>query len=641
VLSIFITCSNSVSCSEYEELKRRFLEKMSAAALSCGAAAKGQRPRQAGEGRPKTKSVGSREDWEALKDTTNEVKTEMSMLQAAVQTHKHRHESIQEEKEILLTDFIAEAEDMQRRVSTLKEDLRSANDARDKSTKARKKKEVVLAQREEELNANKKQLSAKEKMLDNVRAELVDVKQLMSASEKTTSTLKDELATTKKQRDAAEKTLAKTKADLNAAKKQQTSTEKTLKKAGADLIEAKRRKNVAEKHPRERATATADSNGYLDEEELSMTRMWRDAEEELNKAREGKLELEAELRTTMDTGQAMQMVCISQLDKAEEATRKMRIEASLSLYQWDLERVQVESRGWQLLLEHLTDTSMTAELPKYLKKLDLNRRSLMNAVTECNNNLSQLPRESGFTPQLFIQRARPEFPKSAATNLISQVVPILGQIARDGGNLPPGLVSNFARQQPPVAAFPPGLVSNFAQQQPPLAVAGAAFPPVVSNEFITRQNDTAANVTPCEGRSKNPSAGPVLVDKIHHAIPDMKTEEIVEHLTNVRRYNGGKLSGLAVPIVIRLVQLSREMGPPAAAAAVAVAAAAGKQATLKYEVSECIICLEEMTEVTGVALDKCGHRFHLDCIRKWVSEKSDCPVCRNHTLLVDDYPQLS
>jgi hypothetical protein len=566
---------------------------------------------------------------------------------------------------------------MQRRVSTLKEDLRSANDARDKSTKARKKKEVVLAQREEELNANKKQLSAKEKMLDNVRAELVDVKQLMSASEKTTSTLKDELATTKKQRDAAEKTLAKTKADLNAAKKQQTSTEKTLKKAGADLIEAKRRKNVAEKHPRERATATADSNGYLDEEELSMTRMWRDAEEELNKAREGKLELEAELRTTMDTGQAMQMVCISQLDKAEEATRKMRIEASLSLYQWDLERVQVESRGWQLLLEHLTDTSMTAELPKYLKKLDLNRRSLMNAVTECNNNLSQLPRESGFTPQLFIQRARPEFPKSAATNLISQVVPILGQIARDGGNLPPGLVSNFdrqqppvaafppglvsnldrkqppvaafppglvsnfARQQPPVAAFPPGLVSNFAQQQPPLAVAGAAFPPVVSNEFITRQNDTAANVTPCEGRSKNPSAGPVLVDKIHHAIPDMKTEEIVEHLTNVRRYNGGKLSGLAVPIVIRLVQLSREMGPPAAAAAVAVAAAAGKQATLKYEVSECIICLEEMTEVTGVALDKCGHRFHLDCIRKWVSEKSDCPVCRNHTLLVDDYPQLS
>ncbi|GIX72339.1 e3 ubiquitin-protein ligase DZIP3 [Caerostris darwini] len=55
---------------------------------------------------------------------------------------------------------------------------------------------------------------------------------------------------------------------------------------------------------------------------------------------------------------------------------------------------------------------------------------------------------------------------------------------------------------------------------------------------------------------------------------------------------------------------------------------------------DCIICYEKMTQHTAYKV-LCGHRFHFKCIKEWLDKKSDCPICRVHLLLPEDYPALS
>ncbi|XP_028401339.1 E3 ubiquitin-protein ligase TTC3-like [Dendronephthya gigantea] len=62
---------------------------------------------------------------------------------------------------------------------------------------------------------------------------------------------------------------------------------------------------------------------------------------------------------------------------------------------------------------------------------------------------------------------------------------------------------------------------------------------------------------------------------------------------------------------------------------------------VNYEDDPCVICHDEMTTITkNVSLD-CGHSFHHDCIKKWLTgEQSTCPTCRVHALLPEEFPQL-
>ncbi|KAL0538887.1 hypothetical protein IC582_023054 [Cucumis melo] len=46
------------------------------------------------------------------------------------------------------------------------------------------------------------------------------------------------------------------------------------------------------------------------------------------------------------------------------------------------------------------------------------------------------------------------------------------------------------------------------------------------------------------------------------------------------------------------------------------------------EVTECVICLDEI-EVGGLAKQMpCNHKFHGECIQKWLELHGSCPVCR-------------
>ena len=42
----------------------------------------------------------------------------------------------------------------------------------------------------------------------------------------------------------------------------------------------------------------------------------------------------------------------------------------------------------------------------------------------------------------------------------------------------------------------------------------------------------------------------------------------------------------------------------------------------------CTICRDELSEGEEVVILKCGHPFHLDCIKPWLQSHSDCPSCR-------------
>ncbi|KAF3454892.1 hypothetical protein FNV43_RR05340 [Rhamnella rubrinervis] len=56
------------------------------------------------------------------------------------------------------------------------------------------------------------------------------------------------------------------------------------------------------------------------------------------------------------------------------------------------------------------------------------------------------------------------------------------------------------------------------------------------------------------------------------------------------------------------------------------------------EVSECSICLGNFEEEEKLkVLPECQHAYHSDCVDKWLTEQSSCPLCRA-SLGVDDSP---
>lgn len=44
---------------------------------------------------------------------------------------------------------------------------------------------------------------------------------------------------------------------------------------------------------------------------------------------------------------------------------------------------------------------------------------------------------------------------------------------------------------------------------------------------------------------------------------------------------------------------------------------------------ECCICLEQMEQAVQT---ECGHMFHLECVRRWLSRNEGCPTCRQAIL---------
>ncbi|KAJ0687215.1 putative transcription factor C2H2 family [Helianthus annuus] len=51
------------------------------------------------------------------------------------------------------------------------------------------------------------------------------------------------------------------------------------------------------------------------------------------------------------------------------------------------------------------------------------------------------------------------------------------------------------------------------------------------------------------------------------------------------------------------------------------------------EEGTCVICLEEYANMDDVGMLKgCKHDFHVGCIKKWLSMKNLCPVCKSEPI---------
>lgn len=44
---------------------------------------------------------------------------------------------------------------------------------------------------------------------------------------------------------------------------------------------------------------------------------------------------------------------------------------------------------------------------------------------------------------------------------------------------------------------------------------------------------------------------------------------------------------------------------------------------------DCIICSEELK--SELFITHCGHHYHNECIKKWLTTKKNCPMCRSKT----------
>ncbi len=46
------------------------------------------------------------------------------------------------------------------------------------------------------------------------------------------------------------------------------------------------------------------------------------------------------------------------------------------------------------------------------------------------------------------------------------------------------------------------------------------------------------------------------------------------------------------------------------------------------ETESCVVCLDAMSAGERVAVLRCGHVFHVECVKEWLAVSGTCPVCR-------------
>jgi len=54
---------------------------------------------------------------------------------------------------------------------------------------------------------------------------------------------------------------------------------------------------------------------------------------------------------------------------------------------------------------------------------------------------------------------------------------------------------------------------------------------------------------------------------------------------------------------------------------------------IQDESNKCIICLDEYLDNDNLSVMKCQHVFHHNCLRKWLNEIPNCPICRTDIII--------
>ncbi|KAG8232155.1 hypothetical protein J437_LFUL012382 [Ladona fulva] len=154
-----------------------------------------------------------------------------------------------------------------------------------------------------------------------------------------------------------------------------------------------------------------------------------------------------------------------------------------------------------------------------------------------------------------------------------------------------------------------------------------------------------------------------LFTELKKAYPSRSEDELWYAVVSVRRNNKNSLSGLPIKRIVALagnvldwwpepsegsMGLDKFIGWAADAANPSEESSRGAQksvwssATLspksEAEKDDCCICLQTMSSPKTEL--NCTHTFHTECIRKWLSKESVCPICRKFTRMADEFPSL-
>ena len=61
-----------------------------------------------------------------------------------------------------------------------------------------------------------------------------------------------------------------------------------------------------------------------------------------------------------------------------------------------------------------------------------------------------------------------------------------------------------------------------------------------------------------------------------------------------------------------------------------------RNAALNPECSICLDCYSENEELAWPKTSKCNHIFHAECIKMWLKDHNECPLCRENILCFDE-----
>ena len=95
--------------------------------------------------------------------------------------------------------------------------------------------------------------------------------------------------------------------------------------------------------------------------------------------------------------------------------------------------------------------------------------------------------------------------------------------------------------------------------------------------------------------------------------PNKEERELNEAIESVKRSNNNSLNNLTIN------QILMKVG--------------------EFFEEECSICLDPMT--SNIMELSCKHQYHRDCIKRHFEIKKDCPKCRRHIVLDEDFPSLA
>lgn len=132
-----------------------------------------------------------------------------------------------------------------------------------------------------------------------------------------------------------------------------------------------------------------------------------------------------------------------------------------------------------------------------------------------------------------------------------------------------------------------------------------------------------------------------IVMELQSSDPSLSRDDVSRMLDELRHAKGGRLNHMNVrdissELAVALKRQEAHQMPPRPESGLGDVINISRR---DWEDEVCPICHEGLL-TTEIQVLQCGHRFHDQCIKQWFDRQRSCPVCREHSLLPEEFPSL-